>query len=74
MIVVDGVEFELPRELPLTFVEAFQQQQITGALRELLGPRAEEFMRACNPSVEDLAEISSLYGTTVGEASASTAS
>jgi hypothetical protein len=72
VVVVDGVEFVLPVELPLAFVEAFQDQKIIPALRELLGDRAEEFLRAARPSVQDLEEIASLYGTNVGEASAST--
>lgn len=72
VLVVDGIEFTLPQELPLTFVEAFQQQHIIEALRELLGDRAEEFLRVCRPSVEDLAEISKAYAVDQGEASAST--
>lgn len=70
-VVVDGVEFVLPVELPLAFVEALQGQQITAALRELLGDRAEEFLRVAKPTIEDINEIATLYGTTMGESSAS---
>jgi hypothetical protein len=72
VVVVDGVEFALPVELPLAFVEALQDQKIIPALRELLGDRAEEFLRVARPSVQDIEEIAKLYGTDMGEASAST--
>lgn len=70
----DGTVFPLPIELPLTFTEALNDGDISGALRVLLGDRAQEFFDLVNPTLGDLTEISELYGRSLGESSASTAS
>lgn len=69
----DGATFELPAELPLVFVEKLNDGDISGALRALLGDRADEFYAVVQPTLGDLGEISELYGKSLGESSASTA-
>jgi hypothetical protein len=70
----DDIVFTLPLELPLTFTEKLNEGDISGALRMLLGDRAQEFYDLVQPTLGDLAEISELFGRSLGESSASTAS
>lgn len=70
----DGTTFPLPLELPLVFTEKLNEGDISGALRVLLGDRADEFYALVQPTLGDLSEISELYGNSLGESSASTGS
>jgi hypothetical protein len=63
----EGTTFTLPVELPLTFVEALQANQLATACRELFGERGDEFISLVKPSIEDLGEIATLYGQGLGE-------
>lgn len=63
----NGHTWVLPVELPLTFVESLQEGQLATACRELLGDDGEEFIKAVRPSIQDLSEIATLYGQSMGE-------
>jgi hypothetical protein len=70
----NGTTFDLPTELPLVFVEHLNEGRLLAAVRALVGERADEFVSVVNPSLGDLADISELYGKSLGESSASTGS
>lgn len=71
-VTAGGRTFVLPRELPLAFVDAFAENKPGEACRLLFGDQADEFMRLFQPTIEDLGEIATIYGRTMGESSAST--
>jgi hypothetical protein len=67
----DDYKWELPLELPLSFIEALSRNELTSACRELFGDKGDEFLAVVRPTLEDMAELAKLYGRSLGEASAS---
>lgn len=73
VVVFGGEKFDLPAELPLTFMEHLAAGRFASAVEALVGDQAPAFL-AHGPSMEDLMELSEMYAVPLGKGSNSTGS
>jgi hypothetical protein len=74
IVVLDGREYRLVDELPVRVMEHVSEMDLTAALKAMLENPDEWSDLAKTLTLQDVNEIVTMYGATLGESPASTAS